>query len=409
MRAVTAKFGLRVSQRGLLQEPAVSVSNRMLQWFSSKIGKKPYLPWVDKKLPPEVRVNKFSEVELGQLGWRAVSLDSVELADRCCRFQSFVGMRLAHCVLDRALAEKHYFDNSPEQQPFKVPLLLFQKILFGWACLTTKGAIAQGKMRELVDIIIQITREEEERFNVDSDDNIDDYLRLQPNTSLYNTYLIGLRNAAEVSPKAAITGIGVLDEMVNMHEQHGWHTKPNTKSYTFVIKAFANSKFKNAGKEAEKVLRRMQRAHEEEKENYFSETGTPYNAADPVANQRKIVTADEIAYSYAIQAYAQEPSLEAAGKARDLLIEVINIKDGTAKANFALFTGVIAAYANLAQNVRVSKEIRRTAAQQSEEILNILLDDIQSLNENNLLRNKGQVSFVAPFNGESSSIIFSMQ
>lgn len=397
MRAI-ARLGRQVSQRELAQKKASSSLGpidpfaiyRGIRFFSTRI---------------ESRVNDYAGAEVGKLGKKAVSLDSVDLADQCCRFRDFVGMRLAHVVLEKTIAEKRYHDKkclNQEQEPFPLPILLFQKIMYGWACLAKKGAVAQVRMRELMDLLIQIAVEEETTLKNHFGNNSHGQLKkLQPTIDVYNTYLTGLRNAAELSPKAATAARDVLEEMIKMQQLYGWHTKPNTKSYTFVIKAFANSGLKNAGIEAEKVLRAMQQVHLVEKEEYFSETGKPYNTEDPTANKRRIVTPDEIVYSYAIQAYAQDPSPKSVAKARDLLIEVIGVQDGTVKPNFALFTGTIDAYARLAQNVRISKEMRYNAAQQAEEILEILLGDMTSLKADNVTSRKRVSSLVAPFNGET--------
>ena len=154
MNAITRSVS-HLSQRGL----KVCSPPYDLQCFSTKIQRrKPNLPWLDKKIPPKSRVAQFVGVNIGELGSKAISLDSVELADKCCRFQDLNGMRLAQSVLDRAIAEKRHFDkkSSGSEQPFPIPPLLFKKVIYGWACLAKQRVVAQVRMREIMDLMIKM-------------------------------------------------------------------------------------------------------------------------------------------------------------------------------------------------------------------------------------------------------------
>ena len=90
------------------------------------------------------------------------------------------------------------------------------------------------------------------------------------------------------------------------------------------------------------------------------------------------------------------------GISEKALIEVIGVQDGTVKTNFALFTGAIDSCAKQAKNVRISKDKRFNAAQQAEEILEVMLEDMESLKAGNLTSRRRGASLVAPFNGETS-------
>lgn len=365
------------------------------------ITKRPYRPWLDRRLDVETRVRKFIGVELGALGWEAVAFDSVDLADNCCRHKDFDGMKRAHDILERCLAEKRQLDSnrsSPVQGPFFVPYMLFQKILYGWAIMAPTGEASRHRMRELVDLLVQVAREEKEIFKDGYTGKSPEGFRLQPTTHTYNTYLAGLRNAASWSGKAAATAGTVLDEMINNHRKHGWHTKPNTRTYSLILNAFGNSTYKDSGRIAEKYLRRMQKAHQEGKEEYLADHGVPYNTKDPAANKRKIVTADAIAYGHVIRAYARDPSETSAGKARDLLLEVMDVEDGTVKPDLGLLSGTLSAFASVAGNARISKTRRYSAAQQAEEILETWLSDMEWSDLESQMRDSPDMHLVAPYN-----------
>ena len=375
---------------------------------NTTLPKIPNRPWLDRKLPLDVRVNKFVEVDMGQLGAHAVRFDAVALADVCCRSSGFAGMKLAHDILDRSLAEKRHFDlkivnhesNHGKQTPllFEVPLRLFKTILFGWCNLTTKGRVAQVRMRELVNILLEVVKHDdiilkqrqEHKQSTDSDINTDKQVpRLLPNTDLFNTYLLGLKNASRKSPEAASSVIAVLDEMEGFNEHRGWHTKPNTKSYTLVIDTLANS---GQGPKAEKVLRRLIRAHETEKQLYMEEYGVPYNTVDRSQNKRRIPTPDVVAYTSVIRAYSrsQGHSASSVKKAKDLLIEYMGLRDESTQPDALLFTTVIAAHAKAAENRGISEEARFAAAKDAEELLEMMLVDFKSTD--------GTLNYVEPYN-----------
>ena len=337
-----------------------------------------------------------------------MQFDAVALADNCCRSSGFGGMKLAHDILDRSLAEKRHYDlntvtiengdsnNTPLL--FEVPLRLFKTILFGWCNLTTKGRVAQVRMRELVNLLLEVVKHDEQilkqrqehQESSDSDSNTDKKVpNLLPNTDLFNTYLLGLKNASRVSREAAGSVIAVLDEMEGFNKHRGWHTKPNTKSYTLVIDALAKS---GQGPRAEKVLRRLIQAHEMEKHLYMEQYGVRYNTADPSQNKRRIPTPDVVVYTSVIQAYSRSEghSVSAAKKAKDLLIEYMGLRDESAQPDAFLFTAVISAHARAAESRGISEEARFAAAKDAEELLEMMLVDFKSTG--------GTLNHVEPYN-----------
>lgn len=375
----------------------------------------PNRPWLDRKVPVNVRTTKFVETSLGSLGQYVVANDAIKLAEDCCKLQDYVGLKFAHDVLDRVLAEKRYFDsNEPTSPPFPIPEKLFEKILYGWCHLATKGKVARIRMREILDLMMELEENDDEKLKKIGDNLsrevrvLVERERLQPTVSTYNTVLTGLRNAAKVSQNAATEAEELLDEMTKMHKDRGWHTRPNTKSYSLVISAYANSGLKYSGKNAERLLRKVQQSHEEEKKAYLEQYGVPYKTMDVSGNKRRIVTADAIMYNSVIQAYSQRCSPYEARKARDLLIEAMNVKDGTVHLDLALFTSVINSFANVAQNMKLPSEKRYMAAEHAEEALQVMVEEFKLMQDNGQLdfqaendkNNRKGLSSVAPFNGE---------
>jgi len=358
-------------------------------------------------------VATFLDVELGHLGVHAIQFDDLVLVETACRQQGFFGMQLAHNILDRCLAEKRYLDTNNNnnnntndsdnnQTMVHVPLDLFKTILYGWSSIATRGKIAVMRMREIMDRVLEVAQHDHKRLmkpreakNISDDANdTATTAPLVPNTDLYNTYLMGLRNASRVSRPAAASVIAVLDEMTSLRKKYGWHIKPNTKTYTLVISALANSGLNDAGDRAERVLRRMIQVHGTEKERYLQQYGVPYDTADPANNRRRIPTPDLVVYTSVIRAYSQGHSERVANKAKDLLIEYMSLfSNGTTTQapDAFLFTSVISAYAAVAENRRISNEARLVAAKEAQEVLEMMLEDFRTAG--------GVLSTVEPYNG----------
>jgi hypothetical protein len=374
-------------------------------------------PWSNPQMSWENRVTNFCDSRVGYLHAAAVVYDAPSLVDFCCRQGDVVGLKTAQEILDRCLAEKDYYETSSTATststdtdtstgPFPIPLNLFQSVLYGWACLCrlqSKMKVEQAmiRMRSTVDQLLLTVQQEQQRFPTTSSS-------LQPTIDIYNTYLNGLNFASKLDPTAAEIGERLLDEMILLHQKHRWHVKPNTKSYTLVASAYTHSRdTKTAGPNAERILRKLQQVHIAEKQLYQEQYDTPYDTHNPQANKRRIPTPDTIVYNHVIQAYAKDPSVKASHKARDLLIEAMSTTDGTVRPDLGLFTGVIAAFAHLAGNLRVSLNERYQAAMQAEEVMTAVFQDFQRLDHQHKTTNKSSTNSnsnssnthrVAPFN-----------
>jgi hypothetical protein len=365
-------------------------------------GRRPR-PWLDPQVSWENRVTFFCESRIGVLNPAAILWDAPSLLEFCCRQGDVVGMKNAQEVLDRCLAEKDYYETSSSASttstgPFPIPLNLFQSVLYGWACLCrlqSQHIVEQVmiRMRQIVDQLVLTVQQEQQRFPTPT---------LQPTVDIYNTYLTGLSFASKTNPTAAEMAERLLDEMIMLHQKHQWHVKPNTKSYTLVMSAHAHSRnYKAAGPNAERVLRKLQQVHDMEKQLYQQQYDRPYDTQNPQANKRRIPTPDTVVYNHVIQAYAKDPSITAAHKARDLLIEAMSTTDGTVRPDLGLFTGVIAAFAHLAGNSHVSLEERYHAAMQAEEVMTAVFRDFQTLDHQHATTSRTSSSNthrVAPFN-----------
>lgn len=369
-------------------------------------GRRPR-PWLNPQVSWENRVTFFCESRVGDLNPAAIHLDAPSLLEFCCRQGDVVGMKNAQEILDRCLAEKDYYETSSATStsaststgPFPIPLNLFQSVLYGWACLCrlqSKVKVEQAmiRMRQIVDQLLLTVQQEQQRFPTPT---------LQPTIDIYNTYLTGLNFASKVDPTAAEMAERLLDEMILLHQKHHWHVKPNTKSYTLVMSAYTHSRnTKTAGPNAERILRKLQQVHATEKHLYQQQYDAHYDTQHPQANKRRIPTPDTIVYNHVIQAYAKDPSVTATHKARDLLIEAMSTTDGTVRPDLGLFTGVIAAFAHLAGNPRLSLEERYHAAMQAEEVMTAVFQDFQRLDHQHKTTNSTSSSSnthrVAPFN-----------
>ncbi|CAB9512768.1 Pentatricopeptide repeat-containing protein [Seminavis robusta] len=367
----------------------------------------PRRPWLDPSLTWDTRVVKFTESPVGTLNPHAVAFDALSLVDQSCRQGNIYGMKMAHEVLDRCLAEKDFrettivdtADTSTQEEHsasittdasiqnvhvYPVPLKMFQTILYGWATLAkhqTKAAMT--RMRQTLDQLLFTVRQEQERFgsqqHTTTAQNSSYYqqVALRPTTDIYNTYLSGLNFASRHNSEAAKMAEELLHEMTQYHSQFGWHTKPNTRSYTLALCARVHSPFdvKSAGRHAERILRKLQRAHQQERKRYQQHYGHEYDTQHPSNNKLQIPTPDVVVYDYVIQAYGKDPSQRSTQKARDLFIEAIN----TVQPDWGLVTSVIAAYSRLAANPHVDRSIRWQAAEQAEEILETARQDMAQI------------------------------
>jgi len=380
--------------------------------------------WLDPKALLSDRVSRFINQPLGSLHHLDIKLASVDLIRECGKLNTFEGMKMASDLLERMIEEKKHVNlennnnNIGPNSILIVPDRTFKMVMYGWANICKKVSIAPQRMREVLDLMIQeaeydksIKREMEtnrikynesnnsgddnndndnnnnnnnnnysnnnnNNNNTQVDDNFYEGLSCEPTVDIYNTLLQGLSQAASRSIQAAIEAEHALSTMKKMNRNRGWHTKPNTRSYSLVMNAYAKTKHVTAGERAESVLRKMIQCYEEEKEAYLEEYGVQYNTLDPHSNERNLVTPDTVAYSIVIQAYGQSDSDDAAGKALNLLNELVNSDNPMLQPDAFAFANTINAFSRKAAKLQ-SPHARFEAAQHAEDILWMMVDEIK--------------------------------
>ena len=368
--------------------------------------------WLDPKALLSDRTSRFINQPLGSLHHLDIKLASVDLIRECGKLNSFEGMKMASDLLERMIEEKKHVNleinnssnnnnNGSTSSIVIVPDRTFKMVMYGWANICKKVSIAPQRMREVLDLMIQeaeydksIKQEMEtnrikndesnnsgdddnkNKNNKQDSDNLFEGLSCEPTVDIYNTLLQGLSQAASRSIQAAIEAEHALKTMKKMNRNRGWHTKPNTRSYSLVMNAYAKTKHVTAGERAESVLRKMIQCYEEEKEAYLEEYGVQYDIFDTHTNERNIVTPDTIAYSIVIQAYGQSDSDDAAGKALNLLNELINSDNPMLQPDAFAFANTINAFSRKAAKLQ-SPHARFEAAQQAEDILWMMVDEIK--------------------------------
>ena len=320
--------------------------------------------------------------------------------------------RIIWCV-DRAIEEKKHVNtklvealredrisvvDSRPIEPMVVPERVFQTLLYGWANISRKVRVGQQRMRDVLELMSQeATYDEQIREEIQKllpshvsfhtkdrdDDNPDQRanpLSCQPSIQIYNTLLQGLANASHRSIAAAIEAEHVLHKMQRIHIRKGWHTKPNSKSFTLVINAFARTGHATAGERAERILRKMIDFHEEEKAKYREETGWEYQNNND-EHQKRIVTPDAVAYAGAIKAHADSNSDGSALKALGLLLELLKSKELAPQVDPYVFANTIQAFTKAAERKKSAKS-RLNAAERAEQIFWVMVDELKGQERN---------------------------
>lgn len=358
--------------------------------------------WMDPEAPLEQRVSRFINQPLGSINHLDIKLTSLDLIKACGKKNSFEGMKNAQDILDRLIEEKKLVNNSQETTALVIiPDRPFKMVMYGWANLCRTVTFAPQRMREVLDLMIQ-EADYDKKMNEkvissrigahsssdDSDDSIDDDchnemqydpfvgLSCEPTVDIYNTLLQGLSQAATRSIQAAIEAEHALSKMKKMKRTRGWHTKPNTRSYSLVLNSYAKSRHATAGERAESVLRDMIERHEHEKLEYFEEYGVDFNTLNPESNNRNIVTPDVVAYTTVIQAHGNSDSSASAEKAWMLLDELIHSDNPALEPDSFSFACTINAFSKMADRKKSPKQ-RVEAAQRAEEILWMMVDKME--------------------------------
>ncbi|KAL3920055.1 MAG: hypothetical protein SGILL_003451 [Bacillariaceae sp.] len=369
--------------------------------------------WIDPKLTVQEQVTRFVTHPLGEMHPLDITVGSLDLIKRCGKLHSFEGMKLAQDILDRLIEEKRHCNSAAsflERGPklntlIVVPDRPFQWTMYGWANLCKRVPFASQRMRQVLELMIQedaydkAMREEvrvldeerqqqqrkdhdddprEEEIMEDNDDTDAFYagLSCEPTVQTYNTLLQGLTQAATRSIQAAIEAESVLQVMDRMSQQNGWHTKPNTRSYSLVLNAYAKCRHRTAGDRAESVLRAMTQRHEEERRLYLEDYEEEYDLLDPKSNRRRIVTPDVVAYTSVIQAHGNSNVPGAAEKALGLLSELIHSNSPNLQPDAFAFANTINVFSKMAAK-KASPDARIEAAQQAEDIWWLYVEELK--------------------------------
>jgi hypothetical protein len=372
--------------------------------------------WLDPQAPIQDRVSRFVNQPLGSLHPLDVKLASVDLIRECGKLKSFNGMKLAQDILDRLIEEKRHVNlQTPTWPPTVIPDRPFKMVMYGWSNLCRKVQFAPQRMRDVLDLMIQESeydkttrraveaamKERGEAFppvsthpssrhgsengsDSGSDDAADEaYDTLfearscEPTVDIYNTLLQGLSEAATSSIAAAIEAQDALSTMERMHRTRGWHTKPNTRSYSLVLNAYAKARHTTSGSRAEAVLRNMIISHEADKQAYQEEYEVEYDENNPSANHRRIVTPDTVAYTNVIQAYGQSDSPDAADNALRILSELLQSDKPALTPDAFAFANTINAFSRMADQKR-SPQARLDAAQRAEDVLWLMVEEVKN-------------------------------
>ena len=310
-------------------------------------------------------------------------------------------------LLDRVIEEKKYVNariiemlqegTSPGRRPVPmvVPERVFQTVMYGWAKLCRNFIVAQQRMREVLEIMIEeatydgeIQREiekavirsqqfDEDEHNGNKPNQHAQPLSCQPTVVTYNTLLQGLSLASHRSIAAAIEAEHVLHRMDRIHRRKGWHTKPNTRSFMLVINAFSQTRHQTAGERAEKILRKMIDFHIKEKAKYEEDTGLEYKHGDT----KKIVTPDAIAYAAVIKAYADSNSDGSALNALRLLLELLKSEEFSSQVDPHIFANTIHAFSKAVEKKK-SGMSRLAAAEKAEQIFWVMVDELKRKRQN---------------------------
>ena len=381
--------------------------------------------WLDPSLSLKERVNRFLNRDLGRLHPLDVSLASVDLIRECCKLNNHKGMQYGHDILERLLEEKHHINqffhsNSDEEEndhiddttgnssPLaKYPIFIserpFKVLMYGWSNMSRKVKIAPDRMREILDRMIQeaqndrkiqqflgdafrVVVENEKRKLISEREYVYAGMSCEPTVDIYNTLLQGLEQAAHRSFNAAFAAENLLQRMERYHANLKWHTKPNTRSFALVLKAYANTRHETAGDRAEHLLRQMIEYHNHEKQMYEEETCMEYIIesehvpSSDSANKRRIVTPDTIAYTTVIQAHANSDAIGSGEKALGLLSELIHSDSSLLRPDSYAFANTINAFVKMAGRATKIK-VRRKAAETAEDILWMMVDECQNQQE----------------------------
>lgn len=336
-------------------------------------------PWFERGRHVASRVQEFLEaphIHPADINDR----DMEDLLRQCCKLNNLDGLQMAQDIIERLIVEKRKFqqDIQYESRPFSIRERMFTTLLFGWVVAASKVPTAQTRMRELLDMAIREAKHDEEEkkkilaraemtsvaSNEEKRPEREDLISVQ----IFNTYLRGLSKAAALAPQAAIVAEATLCEMTELRQELGWHTKPNTRSYSFCIDAFANARHARSPERALSLLKRMKEVHETERKIYEHRTGVAYDVVNPDNNKWQIVTPDAVTYTSVMKAMTNNYG------GLDSVVELFNELVGSGRnLDNGVFVQAMNGLAKNMDNQRNAK-VRFDAAQRAEQLLNMMLE-----------------------------------
>lgn len=317
--------------------------------------------WLDKSRSLASRVKALMDtpkIHPTEISTRASDLEN--LLTECCKLQSLEGMQLAQEVMERVMVEKgRYCD---EQIEVFVPVTLWEVMLFGWAKMAKKQAVALERMRDIMDIIVEEGKNDQNRLiDIAMPDGIETPPS-QPTVYVFNTFLNGLSQASFLHQDAAIIAESTIFDMKDLNTKIGWHTKPNVRSYTYVITAHANSWHPKSGENVANILRHVRSEHKIEVAAFKRKRGIDYDETKVNTTTPKIVTADATMYTVAMNAVLHSKSPP------DLALEMFDyaLKDGVVDS--ILYSLAIKALAHKIEKTKNPRQ-RLRIAEQAEQYL----------------------------------------
>ena len=407
-----------LDDRGGDEEPAASRNGR--GFAPGPDPASPPRPWLDPNRDLKDRAAQFLDSPKVH---PAAHKDITPLIRQLCKTGTLEGMRLATDIVERLVVEKRRMyeeggeggGGESERVLVCIPAKRWEILLYGWGVMASSPStqhhrVAEVRMKDVLRRAIEEANWDEERYidvvvddaggdvGDEEDGNLKQHRRVHrrqtqleslPTVDIFNTYLHGLAQVAKGSRSVAVPNRAweVLEAMRNNCDR--WRCRPNTKSFTHVLVACANSQHHRSGRLALDVLRKMHDAHREDKRNYEAQYGVPYHSLNPKMNKRKIVTPDVLTYTVTMKALID--SGRDAHMALDLMRELSKLADCadddgleggndfyylSEQLDMHVFVTAISALSKLIETER--KKRRLDYAQQAEKILCAAIDFVKS-------------------------------
>lgn len=368
------------------------------------------------KMSPVQLARRVISLDVGTLHPDDVTHGLVRLIKDCCMLQTEASMEVAKGLLQRLVEEKRYInatllrelngdgaDNAAEEgwgEPLVIAHLPFHVIMYGWARLSGRGYFKNGpaKAREIIDWMVKEDEYDNQMIsdlNALQDIGKDDEVKTpraggcQPTAATFNTLLTAYVNSSAQERGAGLRAEQLLDEMLDLHDEKGWHCKPNSRSFGLVLNAHAKSSRFHSAKSALATLSRMKDAHEYERERYEKEVGRPYDVDRPEQNAWRILTPDIICYTTVINAFGKSDGRGYAQEAENILLDVVHNRHRYGiQPDARLFSSTIRAWATAAKKMGNPKA-RFEAAERAESILRLMAELSQELEDGDSMKGKG--------------------